>query len=184
MKTAIGIFLTSYVLTNVVMAAVLMLAPKVRASPAEVFADVAFHAVGSPGFVTIDGKGAAATGTINQAGGKVEGKFSCDLSKLETGIALRDRHMREKYLEVGKYPKAELVLDQTTVPATGGTFPWTGKLTLHGQTKPVSGTATASGANFSATFTVTLSDYGVDIPAYLGVTVAKDVTVTVTGAGK
>src|SRR3954447_13789702 len=38
------------------------------------------------------------------ATGAVEGAIKVDLQTLETGIGLRDRHMRDKYLEVGKGP--------------------------------------------------------------------------------
>ena len=37
-------------------------------------------------------------------------KFTVPLASLETGIGLRDRHMREKYLQVDKYPDAVLEL--------------------------------------------------------------------------
>ena len=64
------------------------------------------------------------------------------LAGLQTGIALRDRHMRERYLEVEKYPDAVLEL-----PWSGGEAPRRtdrparerppGKMTLHGKSHDV-----------------------------------------------
>src|SRR5262249_50751797 len=45
-----------------------------------------------------------AVGTAPDSSGAVPGAVKVDLQTLETGIGLRDRHMREKYLEVDKGP--------------------------------------------------------------------------------
>lgn len=37
--------------------------------------------------------------------GSASGKIEVDLASLQTGIGLRDTHMREQYLETDKYPK-------------------------------------------------------------------------------
>ena len=36
-------------------------------------------------------------------------------ASLDTGIDLRNKHMREKYLEVQKYPNAVLTVDRSTL---------------------------------------------------------------------
>ena len=68
-------------------------------------------------------------------------KVVVPLAGLQTGIALRDKHMREKYLEVEKYPDAVLELPWSGVklPEDGQTVEATapGKMTLHGKTKDV-----------------------------------------------
>ncbi len=109
------------------------------------------------------------------------------LGNLKTGIDLRDRHMREKYLEVGKYPNAELVVAKSALkmPASGGDSQGdaTGTMKLHGKTKNVSfhyiarkeGTAMKVGG----TVHIDMRDYGIEIPNYMGVTVKPEVDVEV-----
>lgn len=143
-----------------------------------VTADVAAHVTGDKG-LTIDAKGGHATGTLKADG---SGVLSCKLDELETGIGLRDHHMKEKYLETGKHPTAELALAAGSL--TGTEFDATGKLTLHGVTKPVTVHVVRVGQTFRATFGLDLPDYGVEIPSYLGITVAKHVDVTVSGMAK
>jgi hypothetical protein len=109
------------------------------------------------------------------------------LDALHTGIGLRDRHMKEKYLEVAKYPEAELRVDRKSLafPSSGSQLAHDtrGELKLHGHTKPVSfhyvATRAANGFDVSATFHVNIKDYGIEVPSYLGVTVKPDVEVSV-----
>jgi polyisoprenoid-binding protein YceI len=134
---------------------------------------VTFQAIGTPGFLHVNGAGGKVTGGPG-------GTFTVTLSDFATGIDLRDKHMKEKYLEVAKYPVATLKL--ATVPTVSGAF--TGTLTLHGVMKAVSGdvTLTPQGKRLSvvAEFPVVLSDFGIAVPSWLGVTVAQNVTVSVS----
>jgi polyisoprenoid-binding protein YceI len=108
------------------------------------------------------------------------------LANLGTGIALRDHHMKEKYLEVPKYPSTTLVVARTALkfPSNGerveGDAP--GSLKLHGQTHPVSVhyDAKGDGAGYlvHGRLHVNMNDYGITVPTYLGVTVKPDVDVT------
>ncbi len=112
-----------------------------------------------------------------------------DLTTLDTGIGLRNTHMRDKYLEVGKgdgYTQA--VLSDITLaegdPATfEGKTNFTGTLTLHGQRKPIKGEARlqrrGSAVAVEATFPVVLQDFGIAKPRYLGVGVRDEVQVHV-----
>jgi polyisoprenoid-binding protein YceI len=107
------------------------------------------------------------------------------LGNLTTGISLRDRHMKEKYLEVSKYPSAVLTVARTALklPDTGGKAEAdvAGTLALHGQTRPVSVhyQAKADGSAFLANGKVhiNMNDFGISVPVYLGVTVKPDVDV-------
>ncbi|MCI0571887.1 MAG: YceI family protein [Myxococcaceae bacterium] len=146
--------------------------------------------------------GAQATFTgKGPAGFKLEGKTSelrveekgsavvvaVPLGKLETGIELRDRHMKEKYLEVAKFPEAVLEVDRSriTLPADGQSAQGqsTGKMSLHGQTKDVSFSYVIkrSGDTYQVEGKVPLNlkDYGINIPSYLGVTVQPDIQTAV-----
>ena len=138
---------------------------------------VTWEAKGNPGLVKIDATGGKPTGTLTVDGGKASGTVECAMADFTTGIDKRDEHAKTKYLEVDKYPKATFVLDP--VPTTGNQA-FQGKLTLKGVTKPVIGHAHFnSPTDVEATFTISLDDYNVGVPSFMGVTVAKDVTVTV-----
>ena len=124
--------------------------------------------------------------TVQDAGEKVV--FTLPLASLKTGIELRDTHMREKYLQVDKYPNAvlEVAWSAIKLPEAGQTVTQTvpGKMTLHGQTKDVSVTYTVkrTGDVYEASGKLPLNfkDYGVDVPNYLGVTVKPDIETLTT----
>lgn len=147
---------------------------------------VEFSAVGKPGFLRINGHGAKVSGRTTLSGDSLEGTFTVKLDEFTTGIDLRDEHMKTKYLETAKYPHAVLSL---VVPAaklaTAGDVSFKGKLTLHGVEKDISGTATLTPSSDQKTvatdaqFQIKLSEFKIDIPSYLGITVAEDVDVHV-----
>lgn len=137
-----------------------------------------FHGRGPGGF-GVDGK-------TNQLRIEDDGttlKITVPLAGLQTGIGLRDKHMREKYLEVSKYPDAVLELPWSAVKLPGdgqtgeGTAP--GKMTLHGKTHDVQVKyrIVRTGTRYQVTGNVPLNlkDYGIDVPSYMGVTVQPDI---------
>jgi polyisoprenoid-binding protein YceI len=106
------------------------------------------------------------------------------LAAVTTGVELRDKHMKEKYLEVDKHPEARLVIERAclALPESGeksGECP--AAFTLHGQTKGVtvkykavvSGKSTEVDASFTANFV----DHGVEEPKYMGIKVKPTVDV-------
>ncbi|MBU0690964.1 YceI family protein [bacterium] len=73
---------------------------------------------------------------------KISGTFTVDLSTLDTGLQLRNQHMRENHLETDKYPEAVFKITEVqTIGITSLTpekpvlIAVTGELTLHGVTK-------------------------------------------------
>jgi polyisoprenoid-binding protein YceI len=173
------------------------LTPKEQVSPkssplcVETKADagsVEFLAIGWPSALKIHGKGTGPAGTLTVTDHSVSGFLAVDLASLETGISLRDRHLKEEYLQVDRYPEARLSfsrLDVSAVPE-GATFgavavPFEGRLRLHGVEKPVSGQAKVSRNDsrltVSAQFSINLGDFGVAVPKYMGITVAEKVDV-------
>jgi polyisoprenoid-binding protein YceI len=118
------------------------------------------------------------------------GELSVDLATLDTGIDLRNEHLRNKYLEVGRgqgFDHAVLSgirLGEADPQGFEGKTPFTGTFLLHGTTRPVSGHATIrrEGANVrvEATFPVSVSAFGIEEPRYLGVGVRDQVTVNVS----
>lgn len=109
------------------------------------------------------------------------------LGDLATGIGLRDKHMREKYLQIASYPNASLRVARADLklPASGakaeGDAP--GIMTIHGQNHAVTVhyAVKHDGASYgvSGAVHVNMKDYGIDVPSYLGVTVKPDVDIAV-----
>ncbi len=119
---------------------------------------------------------------------RLTGEIAVDLKTLDTGISLRNTHMRDHYLEVASgegFERAvlsEIVLKGDAATVTGATT-FTGTLLVHGTKKPVSGQAriTRAGADVrvDASFPVNLPDFGIPEPRYLGVGVKDQVQVKV-----
>lgn len=121
-------------------------------------------------------KTASVQGSAKVTGDEVKASnVKIPLNTLKTGIELRDKHMKEKYLETGTHPEAELV------EATGKDGKGRGKLKIRGIEKEVSGTyKIIGGKEVEAEFPIKLSDYGITGIKYMGVGVKDDVKVTVT----
>jgi polyisoprenoid-binding protein YceI len=121
--------------------------------------------------------------------GAIDGSLVVDLRTLETGIGLRDYHMRDRYLEVSKgegYSSAILSgihLDGIDPAMPVGKAHFRGSLQLHGQEHEVAGTAdirrTGQDFRVQASFPVKVSDFAITSPSYLGVGVRNDVVVAV-----
>ena len=114
----------------------------------------------------------------------LDGDLAVDLQTLETGIGLRDDHLRKKYLEVERGPAyTHAHLRNIRVEKLAGKTPFHAVLMLHGQTKEVTGTADikpeGDGYRLNASFPVRVSEFGIPEPTYLGVGVKDEVTVRV-----
>lgn len=159
-----------------------------RVDPAT--SELEFTAVGKPGFLRINGKEGKLSGSVVvSATRKLSATLESALDDFKTGIDLRDEHMKKKHLETEKYPKAVLTLDSLPIdPSLEQDVPFDGKLLFHGVERPVSGKAKLTPKDggktveVEAEFSIKLSDFKVDIPHYLGVTVAEDVEVRVSFA--
>jgi polyisoprenoid-binding protein YceI len=113
-----------------------------------------------------------------------------DLSSLDTGIELRNTHLREKYLEVARGAEFAVAvlsavrLDKADLPTFRGQTPFTGTLLLHGMRRPVAGQADihaeGNDVRVVASFPVLLDAYGIAPPRYLGVGVKNEVQVKVS----
>lgn len=107
-----------------------------------------------------------------------------ELAKMDTGIALRDRHMKDKYLEVQKSPEATLSVARSTLkfPAVGASVEGDApaQLTLHGKTNPVQvhytiKQASAGSFQVKGTSRLNINDFGIETPNYFGVKVKPEV---------
>ncbi len=146
-----------------------------------------FTATGKPGFLKIRGESKNSTpiGSVNIQDSGLTGEFTFDLKSLDTGISLRNEHMKEKYLEVGKFPDAKLVLKTLSVMQEelkkDFSRNFTGTLTLHGVSREISGKFNwqAAKKEVSANFDLKVSDYNIAVPQYMGVVVSEMVDVEV-----
>ena len=121
---------------------------------------------------------------------EVAGEIELDLTTIETGISLRDRHLRENYLEVSRgqgFDKAvlsKIVLSEGDGAGFRGKTDFSASLLLHGVTGPVAGKGeildAASGVKVEAEFVLTLTDFGIEPPQYMGVGVSDRLVVKVS----
>lgn len=132
------------------------------------------------------GESGQLNGLLDMDSGLVD--FYIDLNTLDTGIGLRDRHMRDNYLETKKYPFAEftgkleksgpLEVNKPTEVQARGTF------TLHGKEKSLNITGTLTRLSPSEIlletgFQVTLGDFDIEIPKLMFYELSETQTVTI-----
>lgn len=153
---------------------------------------VEFLAVGKPSMLKINGTGAKLSGQIEVSGNQISGDCTVALNQLTTGIDLRDKHMKEKYLETAKYPEATFTISKIDLPLdfvnqkkSFSAVPFEGKMKVKNVEKEVRGladvdTSTANLIKVSTEFKSQISSFQMDIPTYLGVKVADEVTVKTT----
>jgi len=148
---------------------------------------------------TIHGRTTAVSGTIdadpaNANDSKVN--VAIDLTTLDTGISMRNDHMRNKFLQVEQFPKAEFKSVSISGPKTIGPnkpvdLTITGDMTIHGVTKRVTApvrvvlipeselTKSSRGPgdwiHATAEFAIKLSDFGITVPQTLGMKLSNDI---------
>ena len=109
--------------------------------------------------------------------------FRVPLGSMTTGVASRDRQLRDKYLEVESYPAVELRVarDALKIAASADVA---ARLTLHGKTRETSlHYAIKKEGGFlkvSSTLRIDLRDHGIDLPSYRGVAMNPHVAVDVS----
>lgn len=141
-------------------------------------AAVQFTAIG-PGGLRIGGR----SGDLQVTDTGAAIKVTVPLAGLKTGIDLRDRHMKEKYLHVAQYPNAVLEVQRAALkqPAAGGsvTAEVDGTLLLHGVTKPVhfKYAAKHEGGRIRVDggLRIDIRNHGIEVPSYMGLKVKPEV---------
>ena len=113
--------------------------------------------------------------------------FEVDLNALDTGIGLRNHHMRENYLETDRYPYAAFkgTVAKTVRQGEADTLVAVeGKLTLHGKDRFVSvtGRVTADDGRYrlSCTFPLDIRDYGIEVPSLMGAKVDPNLSMAMS----
>lgn len=113
-------------------------------------------------------------------------QFTVNLASLDTGIPLRNQHMRDSYLETGKYPKATFKVTQLTPMFKGPVKPGQvlvfkakGPFTLHGKTIektiPVSVINGAKQVRIQSHFPVSLTEFGIPRPEIVNQKLAENI---------
>ena len=176
------LFAASFV---VLLAAPALAGPGIAGKP-----KVVFHAEGSPGFLTFDG--VTRELAVTESGGNLV--FTVPMNTVETGISLRDQHMRETYVQTARFPDVVLTVPKGEVqwPEEGGRSEGTVQATFeaHGVSLSVPVTYDIKSAKgtfkIKATFPFDTSAHGIAIPEYLGVTIKPamqaEVNLELTGA--
>jgi len=129
----------------------------------------------------------AAVSVIDKTTGQLE--FSVLMKGFEFEKALQQEHFNENYVESDKFPKATFkgkITDMSKVKFTTDgsyTVPVSGQLSLHGETKDLSTTATitvkAGAVSGHTEFTISLDDYKIKIPALVKDKISKTVKIVV-----
>ncbi len=145
---------------------------------------VTFLAIGSPSMLKIRGKAVVPKGNLKRSDGKLQGELVVALRDFDTGMKLRNKHMHDKYLKTSEFPEARIILDPLTIPANlaeAKKLPFSGSLELHGQEKKITGVVTlnkvAEEVIADAKFNIDISEFGISIPSFAGITVAKSIEV-------
>ncbi len=100
--------------------------------------------------------------------------FEVDLNGLDTGIGLRNRHMRENYLHTDKYPityyKGKIIKSDTVTENEFKIFA-EGTIFIHGVEQPLTVESTMvqqdKQFNIKCQFNVKLSDFNIEVPSIM-----------------
>ena len=149
---------------------------------------VEFHAADT--YDEFDGRTSKVTGTIvadpaKPSAARVD--VTINLDSLDTGIALRNREMRQRYLETPKWPNGTFKSIDVEGPAAiainqPADLRITGDLTIHNVTKrvtlPVRVVLIPDGrVHITTQFNVHMPDFGISVPSNILVTVDNNIPV-------
>jgi hypothetical protein len=116
----------------------------------------------------------AVSGSAKKQGPKIIAQnIVLDLTSLDSGIELRDKHMKEEYFETKRFPKAVLL----KAIGKGGKF--AGILMIRNTKAKISGTYKLDGSTIEAEFSTPMSAYKIKKASYMGVGVENMVKVKV-----
>jgi polyisoprenoid-binding protein YceI len=164
---------------GLVVAAALLVAVAARAAPTRPQDPKVTFTVTSPAGDKLVGRGTELL--LDNDGSWVV--FRVPLGSITTGVASRDRQLRDKYLEVESYPAVELRVARDAIKI-GSSGDVAAKLTLHGKTRDTSlhyAIKKESGfLKVSSTLRVDLREYGIDLPTHRGTAMKPHVEVNVS----
>ena len=113
--------------------------------------------------------------------------FEVPLETIDTGIGLRNKHMRNKYLETDQYPLAVYEGSLTSWEDSAGAtarVKSTGILKIHGVEREMPATATLentdSGFRVTTGFKLNITDFDIEQPGFLLTKMDREVRLKVT----
>ncbi len=168
---------------NISLIILLALSSSAFASLAITKSDIKFTATGRPSFIKASGEVPLGDSTFNIGEDFIEGSAIVKLDKLNSGIDLRDEHLKGKYLETQKYPLAKLTISKQKISPTDERQILKAVLELHGQKKEIDLetriSRDSSQISMENSFEIQLSDFGIELPSFQGVTAANKVKLNV-----
>jgi len=145
--------------------------------------EISFTAIGKPAFIKATGMMLFKSSTLKVENNQLSGTILVDINKLNTGIDLRDEHLKEKYLHVTQYPEAKLEIQEIDLVEGTQNKNVTATLYFHGKTKqltiPLMVIKNKNQLKVSSDFELLLSDFGVELPSFQGITAANKVSLKV-----
>lgn len=149
---------------------------------------VTFETVGKPVLVKIIGNSKVpCTGSFDVKGDSlVANQFKMNLTSLETGIELRNKHLRENYLHTEKFPEVTLTIKSASDLAkqlkgnAGVKSKFVSEMTIHGVSGTIDGgTYEIVDKKVKAEFRLELLDFKIDRPMFMGIKVVDAVIIRV-----
>ena len=108
--------------------------------------------------------------------------FEVEVGSFDTGIGLRNRHMKEDYLHTDKYPLTHFkgqISSSKKISETEFDVTTSGKLFLHGVTKDVTITGKIyklqNGFKLKSDFSFKLPDYKIKVPKFMFVRISEEI---------
>lgn len=155
----------------------------VVASNKIIHSNINFVATGKPSFIKANGKLNINDVNIDFQENILNGDFIVDLTQLDSGIELRDKHLKEKYLEVEKFPKAVLTFQKQKLDLGKNSQKVPAILKLHGESQEIEvvlvSELVGDKLKLIAEFELILTDYNIELPSFQGITAAKNVKIKV-----
>lgn len=140
-----------------------------------------------PGTVAFDAKGPAGfkiRGEANKISVSDDGnvlQISVKLEDVDTGISLRNRHLRED-AHAKDFPTVTLSVPSDSIVETGAPVEALGTFEINGQKKEVRFTyapkCAGGSCEIEGSAKLNLGDFGIKPRSYLGITVKSDITVS------
>ena len=144
--------------------------------------EIKFSATGRPSFIKANGTVPLTETNIQVRFNEISGIVKVDLNKLDSGIVLRDKHLKEKYLHTHKFPEATLHIVKQKI-----NFGTKGKLKVvlnfHGKSKEMTINTILEKnekiVSLNSDFEFLLTDFGIELPSFQGITAADKVKLNV-----
>lgn len=147
--------------------------------------EIKFSATGKPSFIKANGSVPLVETNLEFGTSEISGTAIVDLNKLDSGIELRDEHLKEKYLHTKKFPEAIIVFNKQKVNF-GKRNRLKAVLNFHGKKNEIILDAefkkNGKIVTLHSGFEFLLTDFGVELPSFQGITAADKVKINVVAS--